>query len=121
MQSAEEQMPRAWRRQSDAANYSFSVRLCVVRKTTQTDWRAFNQGAISDPEFHRGQNGAEEPQEKYGQKQSFRCVNSGGTNPELISYNLPKTLVSGMLQSIIFVVRLDNFVPQSIFLHFLIP
>ena len=110
MQFVDEQMPRAWRRQSDAANCSFSVLPCVERKTTRTDWRVFNQGAISDPEFHRGQNGDEELQEKSGQKQSFRFVNNGGTNPELISYNLPQTLLSGTLQLIISAVKLVRLV-----------
>ena len=121
MQFVDEQMPRAWRRQSDAANCSFSALPCVERKTTRTDWRVFNQGAISDPEFHRGQNGDEEPQEKSGQKQSFRFVNNGGTNPELISYNLPQTLLSGTLQLIISAVKLVKLVKSIIFHHFLIP
>ena len=47
-----------------------------------------------------------ELQEKSGQKQSFRFVNNGGTNPELISYNLPKARVSGTLQLIISDVKL---------------
>ena len=124
MQFVDEPMPRAWRRQSDAANCYFSVQPCAERKTTRTGWRVFNQGAISDPEFHRGQNGDEELQEKSGPKQSFRFVNNGGINPELISYNLPKTPVSGTLQLIISAVKLVKLV-KSVhfhrFHHFLIP
>ena len=114
MQCADEQMPRAWRRQSDAANCSFLVQPCAERKTTRTDWRVFNQGAISDPESHRGQNGDEELHEKSGPKQSFRFVNNGGTNPGLTSYNLPKTPVSGTLQLIISAVKLVKFIIGSI-------
>ena len=121
MQSAEEQMPRAWRRQSDAANCSSSILFCAVRKIIRTDWRVFNQVAISDQETRRGQSGDEELQEKSGQKQSFRFVNNGGTNPELISYNLPKTLVSGTLQLIISAVKLVKLVKSIHFHHFLIP
>ena len=106
MLSVDKQMPRAWRRQSDAANCSFSVLPCVERKTTRTDWRVFNQRALSDPEFHRGQKGDEELLETDGQKQSFRFVKNGGTNPDLISYNLPKTLASGTLPLIISAVKL---------------